>query len=34
VKFADKLAASWKATNSLVCVGLDRPEEISGPFPR
>ncbi|HLA73584.1 MAG TPA: orotidine-5'-phosphate decarboxylase, partial [Steroidobacteraceae bacterium] len=23
VSFADKLAASWKATNSLVCVGLD-----------
>ena len=21
--FQDKLAASWKATNSLVCVGLD-----------
>ena len=23
MSFADKLAASWKATNSLVCVGLD-----------
>jgi orotidine-5'-phosphate decarboxylase len=23
VSFADKLAAAWKATNSLVCVGLD-----------
>jgi orotidine-5'-phosphate decarboxylase len=23
VRFADKLAAAWKATNSLVCVGLD-----------
>ena len=22
-RFNDKLAASWKATNSLVCVGLD-----------
>ena len=23
MKFADKLAAAWKASNSLVCVGLD-----------
>ena len=23
MSFADKLAAAWKATNSLVCVGLD-----------
>ena len=23
MRFADKLAAAWKATNSLVCVGLD-----------
>ena len=23
MSFSDKLAAAWKATNSLVCVGLD-----------
>ena len=23
MRFADKLAAAWKASNSLVCVGLD-----------